>query len=141
MLIAGVTLMVAPSSTTYVAPPPTVLQVETIEIKQYVPTLEDVERINAKIEVLAAYYSVSPEIMKHIVYNESRYNVNAVGDINFFCQTSQKYEASRGLVQINSCFHPIKQDAYNEDFALDFLAKNLSEGRCHIWSTCPLKGG
>lgn len=69
--------------------------------------------------------------MKHIVKHESQYNRYAVGDSG----------NSIGLVQIFLKWHPevTREDAEDIDFALDFLGKNLAEGRCYLWSTCPIE--
>lgn len=96
------------------------------------------ETIQDKIERYAKIYSVSPDLMRHIISRESRYKVDAVGDTNYTCPRTGKIAPSRGLVQINECWWPeeVKQ-AYNPDFAIEFLAKKLSEGKCNLWSTCP----
>jgi hypothetical protein len=64
----------------------------------------------------------------HTVINcESSYNPRALGDNGY----------SRGLVQIHSYYHPTVTDemAYDPDFAIEFLAEKLQQGKGHLW-TC-----
>lgn len=65
--------------------------------------------------------------MDWVVKCESNYNPNAWGDGGY----------SRGLVQIHYPAHPTISDeqALNIEFALDFLARNLKEGKGNMW-TC-----
>jgi soluble lytic murein transglycosylase-like protein len=86
-----------------------------------------VECIKERVDYYAELYGVSKEVMHHIVKCESSYNPNALGD----------YGHSRGLVQIHSPSHPhlSYEQAYDIEFSLDFLAKNLSEGKGRMW-TC-----
>lgn len=111
-------------------------------VKQYIPPQEVVDRINAKIYALARVYDVDPEVAKHIVYHESRYNLDAVGDKTHVCKATGQVSPSYGMVQINLCYHNVTiLEAHDEDFALQFLMLNLSLGKCYLWSTCPLKDG
>lgn len=65
--------------------------------------------------------------MTKIINCESSRNPNAVGDRG----------NSFGLVQIHLPSHPsiTKEQALDEEYAIDFLAKNLSEGKGYLW-TC-----
>lgn len=91
-------------------------------VKTPVPSASQLALINKKAEE----YNVSAEVMKKVISCESGYNPNALGDFGY----------SRGLVQIHSKYHPDVTDdmAYNEEFAIDFLAQKLSEGRGSLWS-------
>ena len=84
------------------------------------------EWILGRIDYYADQYNVSPETMRSIVSCESNFNFNAK-------HISSK-EYSVGLVQINLKAHQIDEyDAKAPNFALDFLARNLSEGRGSMW--------
>lgn len=80
-----------------------------------------------KILKYATLYNVSPETMTRVIACESNYNPRAVGDGG----------NSFGLAQIHLPSHPYvtKEQAYDPDFAIDFLAKNLAKGNGRIW-TC-----
>ena len=82
--------------------------------------------LSDKIEQLADNYSVSSITMKKVISCESDYDTQAVGD----------HGHSFGLVQINLPSHPeiTKEQALNEDFAIDYLAKNLASGKGRMWS-------
>lgn len=90
-----------------------------------------VECINATIATFAKKYSVEGKIglLEKIVFCESTYKVNAVN------HTEKEY--SVGLVQINLMAHPhiTYEQAVDVDFAIEFLVKNVSEGRGSMW-TC-----
>ena len=100
------------------------------------------ETIDDKIVRYADKYGVSSKLMHHIISKESGYDPNIVGDKTYVCQETGKIAPSRGLVQINECYWPEEYKyATDPDFAIDFLAKQLSLGNCHFWSTCPRNGG
>lgn len=82
----------------------------------------------ALIEFDAAFYNVSPALMRGIVKRESGFNQYAVGD----------HGTSIGLVQIHLPAHEdiSRAQAENPVFAINFLAEQLSKGNCKIWSTC-----
>lgn len=86
------------------------------------PTQAQVDLINKKAEE----YGVSAKLITNIVSCESDFNQYALGDGGY----------SRGLVQIHAKYHPSITDnmAYDEEFAIDFLAKNLAEGKGNLWS-------
>jgi soluble lytic murein transglycosylase-like protein len=94
--------------------------------------------IEQKIDHYAEKHGVSSSLMHHIVSKESSYNPNALGDTGYTCRRTGKIAPSRGLVQINECWWPEEyKQAGDPDFALNFLASKLSEGKCYLWSTCP----
>ena len=78
--------------------------------------------------------------MHYIIKNESSYNPLAKGDVGYYCKRTQQIAPSFGLVQINSCWHPnvSYEQATDPEFAIDFLARNLADKKCYLWSTCPL---
>lgn len=98
------------------------------------------EEIDALIDEIALREGVSSSVMRHIVTRESQYKTTAMGDTTYFCQRTGKAGPSYGLVQINTCWHPMVSyaEATSPEFALTFLAKELKKGNCHLWSTCPL---
>lgn len=90
-------------------------------------TLTSEETIKARIHYYADLYGVSEVTMNIAIKCESNYNPNAVGDNG----------NSFGLSQIYLPAHPTvtKEQALDVEFALDFMAKNLKEGRHRMW-TC-----
>lgn len=89
------------------------------------------ELIYTQIQEVSRDFGVSHELMDYIVRNESGYQNCAVGDYHV-------PKPSYGLVQINLYYHPYVrlQDAHSSLFALEFLASNLREGKCRLWTTC-----
>lgn len=49
-------------------------------------------------------------------------------------------EDSWGIAQIHLPDHPTitREQAKDLTFSAEFLAKNLAQGKCSLWSTCPL---
>lgn len=94
--------------------------VTLIEVKKYTT-------IDEKIEKYAHQYNVSSQLMRDVVMCESGMNPNALGDQGH----------SRGLVQIHDYYNPTisHEQAYDPDFALEFLAKGISSGQGGRW-TC-----
>ena len=90
---------------------------------------EEVElTIPEKIDLYASKYQVSSEVMNVIVKCESNYKPEAIGDGGKSFGLSQIHLPSWGgkITQ---------EEALDPDFALDFMAKRLSEGKGHLW-TC-----
>ena len=83
--------------------------------------------ISEKIDAAAKKYGVQSTLMRSVIKCESSYNPKAVGDGG----------TSFGLAQINLPSHPTitKEQAFDEDFAIDFLASNLAKGKGNMW-TC-----
>ncbi len=86
------------------------------------------EDIPSLVDFYAVKYGVSKEVMHTVVKCESNYNPNAVGDGGNSYGLSQIHLPSWGG-QIT------KEQALDPRFALDFMAKRLSEGRGELW-TC-----
>lgn len=83
------------------------------------------DRIKQEIDEQAKKYKVDPKVMHKVIKCESGYNPNALGDGG----------KSRGLVQIHSAYHEVSdEDAYDPQYAIEFLAKALSEGKGNLWS-------
>lgn len=93
------------------------------QVKRPEPSATQIALINEK----ADEYNVSAEVMTKVIACESGFNERALGDAGY----------SRGLVQIHSKYHPTVTDAqaYDAEFAVEFLAKKLSEGKGSLW-TC-----
>lgn len=93
------------------------------------PIVEQIKvlTIPQKIVVYSDKYDVSAAVISNIISCESQFNPNAVGDNGH----------SRGLVQIYDDYHPevTHEQAFNEDFAIEFLAKKLAKNQGHLW-TC-----
>lgn len=84
------------------------------------PTIED------KIEYYADIHGVNAEVMKDTIFCESSYNPNAVGDSG----------RSRGLSQIFKPAHPhiTDEQAFDPDFAINFMATEMANGNAWKWS-------
>lgn len=96
------------------------------------PVVAQVERLPSETELqlyalkMSEKYGVSYHEMSVIIGCESSWNPDAVGD----------GIKSRGLVQIHSDFHSeTDEQAFNPYYAIEFLAKKLSEGKGDLW-TC-----
>lgn len=91
------------------------------------PTEPPPRSISVIIAENAKRYGVAETTLKKVISCESSFNENAVGD----------FGNSFGLVQIHLPSHPYitKVQALNKEFAIDFLAKNLSLGKGKMW-TC-----
>ena len=109
VLVAVFLLLFTPSTASYKAPEP---------VKRSVDEL---------ISHYAEKYQVSEKVLHNVIKCESQYKEKAIGDGG----------RSFGIVQIFLPAHPSvsKVSALDPDFAIDFLAKNLSEGRGRLW-TC-----
>lgn len=93
--------------------------------------------VHTKIEYYSRLYNVPEGLVDYVVRNESRYNPLALGDTHIICPKTGKTMRSRGLSQISDCYNDVDdKDAYNPDFALEFLAKGLANGQCSRWTTC-----
>lgn len=91
------------------------------------------EWIKSRIAHYAERYGVSEFTMTKVIKCESEFDPNAEGD---FSTTTGSYR-SFGLAQINLPSHPniTISEAKNPEFALNFLASNLSLGNGRLW-TC-----
>jgi len=107
-----------------------------IEIIETIAPIDYADAINK----ISEEYNVDREIMEHIIFNESRFNPNAVGDMHITCERTGDPVYARGLAQITRCFYPDVTDeqAFNADYSMRFLAEHLSQGLCDRWTTCPL---
>lgn len=77
----------------------------------------------------AFVYNVDAKILHKVIQCESNYDTNA--------ENINKWEESHGMVQINIRAHKeiTKEQATDPEFAVDYLAKNIKEGRGKMW-TC-----
>lgn len=101
---------------------------DRVEIKELAVNPEShIELIKQKVDKYANLYNVKPSLMRSIINCESSYNPSAVGDNG----------TSFGLSQIHLPAHPdiTKEQAFNEDFAIEFMANALSKGQGKMW-TC-----
>lgn len=126
------------SATSTQAPTPTPQQYVEIEV-QKIKSPEDI------VKEKAIKYNVSVELLQYIITKESQWNR--------YIQSKHRYprdipkvnikkgtrERSFGPVQINLDWNPhiSYEQATDWDFAVDFLAKNISQGKGHLWSTYP----
>lgn len=99
---------------------PTKVIAEPADIKE--------QTIDELISFYSDYYNVSEDVLHSVISCESRYNPMAHNSIG---------ENSWGLVQINLNAHKsiTVEQATDPNYAIDFLAKNISKGNGRIW-TC-----
>jgi len=85
-------------------------------------------------------YSVSRDVMYHIVEKETAHTFDETIQSGYFNKGYNAREKSFGLAQIHLPAHPSVslEEAKDPHFALNFLASNLSKGKCSMWTTCPL---
>lgn len=104
------------------APKP-IVKKQVVHYTKSLPTPE----IKAYIALSAQKYGVSEVVMNKVISCESNYKPNAVGDGG----------KSHGLVQIHQPSHPYitRAQATDPEFAIDFLARNLADGKGRMW-TC-----
>ena len=82
------------------------------------------------IEKYAQIWAVDVKLMDSLVYCESGYNRYALND-------NPGVELSSGLAQINLLAHNVtREQAEDPEFALNFMAKNISEGKAKMWYNC-----
>jgi hypothetical protein len=86
------------------------------------------ETLEEKADRYALKYEIATSTLRNLVYYESRWNPNAIGD----------HGCSHGLVQINLCAHKsvTKEQATDPDFALDFAASHIAKGEEYMWTPC-----
>ncbi len=92
-----------------------------------------------KVYKYADIYSVSPKTMVSLINCE-----NKEWDEDLQSRIINKKgqrEKSYGLSQIHLPSHPdiTKEQATDPDFALEFMAKNISKGKINMWSCARIK--
>jgi len=97
------------------------------------------------VQVKAIEYGVPAPLLEKIITCESQWQPT-VQSRHIYPFTDAKRgiykgqrERSYGLVQISLPHHPTitKEMAIDPEFAIDFLAKKVSEGKGHLWSCFP----
>lgn len=90
------------------------------------PFIKEVKTISQIIEEKATKYNVSASVMTNVIFCESSNNPKAIGD----------HGKSFGLSQIHSPSHPnvTREQAFNPEFAIEFMAKEMSSGNAWKWS-------
>ena len=120
----------------YDIPTPTEQRLKDLE-----GTIWSREDIDWYISVMATKYNVSEDTMHAIVKGESQYNdMTRDGDMSITCARTGLPVRARGLVQITECYFPdvTDEEAQHVPYAIEFLAKNMSEGLgVMLWSTHP----
>lgn len=98
------------------------------KVKAEAPIIKIPETIPEKITYYSELYNVSEVQMTRIIKCESSFRPSATN--------ITKWESSYGLVQINLKAHKniTIEQATDPDFAINFLAENLSQGRSYMWS-------
>lgn len=130
-----------PSSEILYQAPQTTTSTSTIAPKESVSVKP--ETIKEKIMRYALKYDVSPVELENIVKCET-----GATDVNKASTTIQsryligtpRRELSFGVSQIHVSAHGItKEQAYDVDYSLDFLAKHWSLGHKDMWYNCSIK--
>ena len=82
--------------------------------------------LSAAIARVSLEYGVEGKLLTRVIRCESQGNPKAIGD----------HGTSYGLVQIHMPAHPeiTKEQAFDPEFAVDYLAKEISYGNGKIWS-------
>lgn len=88
--------------------------------------------IAGKISYYSEMYKVSSSTIYNTIKCESGFNPKAIGD----------HGTSFGLSQIHLPAHTeiTKEQAFNEDFAIDFMASSTSHGKLSMWSCARILG-
>lgn len=107
--------------------------------------------IKILVEKLAVEYNVDKEVAVHIAEKESQFVATARGDQevlpngNGMCSNKKsplygKPANARGIYQITECWWPDVSDEQADDpeWAARWAMERLKEGKCSMWSTCPL---
>ena len=91
------------------------------------------DAIQQAVASAVAKYGADKAVAFAIVEAETGHYTKFIGDNG----------TSIGIAQIHLPAHPevSRAQAENLYFSADFLAKNLAEGHCSMWSTCPLSSG
>ena len=86
-----------------------------------------VQEVKDLVDYYADKHGLSRQVLHKVVNCESSYNYKAVGDGG----------KSFGLSQIHKPSHPTitYEESTNPNFALDFMASNISKGKGKMW-TC-----
>jgi len=125
MIVVFIIVFIATSQITRVtaeAPQPIVEEaIETLHKSEY--TKEDIINL---ISVYSEKYQVNEFTVKQVIWHESHYDRFDVGDDGH----------AFGLAQINNIYHPniTKEQAQDPNFAIDFMAKNIKNGKGSMWT-------
>ena len=116
--ILAISLSLFPATVSYSAPESILMLLPQKAVQMTIPDL---------ITQFAQEYDVSEELITKIVRCESSFRSDAIGDGG----------KSYGLVQIHQPSWPdiTKEQAFDPEFAIEFLAKKLSEDKGELW-TC-----
>lgn len=106
------------------------------QVDSKTPTTTQIALINQKAEE----YNVSADLMTKIISCESNFIEN-VQSRHLYKDGTR--EQSYGLVQIHLPAHPYVtyEQAIDPEFAVDFLAKNLSQNKGSMWTCYRLLAG
>ena len=118
-------ILLALATTTILTGPNIILLAED-QLQALPVTQEEIQRA---VAFYSDVYDVSTSTLNKVIQNESQFNQYAK-NIN------PPVETSYGLVQINTLAHKeiTKNQAYNPWFAINYLAKSISEGNGFWWS-------
>lgn len=101
----------------------------SVAIGQNMPTMTSND-VSLIITRKAFVYNVDRTILSQLIKCESNFDQYAINE--------NKWERSLGLVQINTNVHDVTDEqAYDPEFAINFLAKNMSDGKAKkMYKTC-----
>lgn len=100
-----------------------------IEDSQYIPRLIAEQALINGIDVHMALY---------VSYQESQWQVSAIGDTQLTCKSTGLPMKSRGIWQWNTCGHSDISDAMAFDplISTQLAMKEMKLNGCKIWSVC-----
>ena len=120
-------------------------------IVQETTTTSSIETNRQLVENIAKIYGVDKNVALHIAEHESKFLATARGDQKIFANgnggcTNKKSPLygkpanARGIWAITECWWPEVTDAQADDpeWSTHWAMKQLSDGNCNLWSTCPL---
>jgi len=126
ILLALWTILITPTHLVAVQPAPP---------QRRIPPFQLSTRHGVTME--AHQVGISPGLAVCIVEHESRFRVDALGDGHLTCRRTGKPMRSRGLWQINDCFHPEVSDevAFSAPGSTEWALARIKSGRAGEWST------
>lgn len=86
------------------------------------------ESVKECITYYSKKYDVPVSVISTVAYCESSYNPNAINS------TSREYSVGISQINLMAHTHITEEQAKDIHFALDFMAKNISEGKGSMWS-------
>ena len=126
ILLALWTLLLTPTQLIAVQPPVAAARIPPFELSTRHGVTAEAHEVG-----------ISPGLAVCIVEHESRFRADALGDGHLTCERTGKPMRSRGLWQINDCFHPEVPDevAFSAPSSTQWALARIKSGRAGEWST------